>query len=73
MTAKTEAEKALDEREKALDAREKEVAAREKALPTDPEPEDHTPYPTQDMMDARARGEWDGEPATYKTRQSKAG
>jgi hypothetical protein len=35
--------------------------------------EDTTPYPTQAMNDARARGEWDGDPATYKTRETKAG
>ena len=71
MTTKTDAEKALDEREAALTARAKELDAREKALPKAAEPEDATPYPTQEMNDARASGEWDGV-STYKTRQTKA-
>ncbi len=71
MAEKTEAEKALDAREAALAARAKELDTREKALPKAADPEDTTPYPTQEMNDARVRGEWDGV-ATYKTRQSKA-
>jgi hypothetical protein len=73
MTTKTEAEKALEEREKALAQREKELDAREKAAAAPAVEEDTTPYPTQAMNDARARGEWDGDPATYKTRETKAG
>lgn len=68
MTEKTPAEKALDEREKHITAREREVAAREKALPAEAEDEDLTPYPTQAMNDARARGET----ATYKHRSAKS-
>ena len=71
MAEKTDAEKAHDEREKVLTAREKDLDQREKALAKDAEPEDTTPYPTQAMNDARARGETDGA-ATYKTRQTKA-
>lgn len=69
---KTDAEKALEEREKAVAQREKDLDAREAAAAAPAAEEDLTPYPTQAMNDARARGEWDGDPATYKTRQAKA-
>lgn len=54
MTAKTAAEKKLDEREKALEEREKALAEREAALSKaeQPEPEeDLTPTPTQAEID----------------------
>lgn len=68
MTAKIDAEKALNEREAALAAREKELEKREKALPNEEAKveEDLTPYPTQAQMDAIRTG-------TYNTRDAKAG
>lgn len=67
-TAKTDAEKALDEREAALTAREKDLDKREKALPKEEVKveEDLTPTPTQAEMDAIKTG-------TYQTRDAKAG
>ena len=70
MTAKSDAEKALDEREKELERREQALAAREQDLaPAAAADEDLTPTPTQAENDAARLGM--GAAGSYQTRQAK--